>query len=140
MAIIGFNNQVLSAFGQTPSNLSWSLSNTGTYKTVELLTTGTGTLASPTLSAKTVRGIVFNTLTSPESGTGTFASLSAYSGTSFRVDTAYNGQTMGLIYDDGSSTLFTVVTGVSATAQSLTGNGFDTSYPEVKRLWVLGYR
>lgn len=140
MAIIGFNNQALSAFGQTPSNLSWSLSNTGTYKTVELLTTGTGTLESPTLSAKKVRGIVFNTLTSPASGTGTFASLSAYSGTSFRVDTAYNGQTMGLIYTDGSSTLFTVVTGVTTVKQSLTANEFDTSYPEVKRLWLLGYR
>ena len=140
MAIISFNNQALSAFGQTPSNLSWSLSNTGTYKTVELITTGTGALDSPVLSAKNVRGIVFNTLTSPESGTGAFASLSAYSGTSFRVDTSYNGQTMGLIYDDGSSTIFTVVTGATTTKQSLTANGFDTAYPEVKRLWLLGYR
>jgi hypothetical protein len=139
MAIISFNNQVLSAFGQTPSNLSWSLSSTGTYKTVELLTTGTGTLASPTLSAKKVRGVVFNTLTSPASGTGVWASLSAFSGTTFRVDAAYNGQTMGLIYDDDSSTLFTVVTGATTTKQSLTANGFDTSYPEIKRLWTLGY-
>ena len=139
MAIISFNNQVLSAFGQTPSNLSWSLSSTGKYKTVELLTTGTGTLASPTLSAKKVRGVVFNTLTSPASGTGVWASLSAFSGTTFRVDAAYNGQTMGLIYDDDSSTLFTVVTGATTTKQSLTANGFDTSYPEIKRLWTLGY-
>ena len=140
MAIISFNNQALSAFGQSPSNLSWSLSNTGTYKTVQLLTTGTGALDSPVLSAKKVRGIVFNTLTSPASGSGTFASLSAYPGTSFRVDTSYNGQTMGLIYDDGSSTIFTVVTGATTTKQSLTANGFDTTYPEVKRLWLLGYR
>ena len=75
MAFISFNNQALSAFGQTPSNLSWSVSGTGSPKTVELLTVGTGTLNSPTLSSKRVRGLLFNSLTSPASGTGVMVSL-----------------------------------------------------------------
>ncbi len=141
MAVIGFNNQALSAFGDSPANLSWSLSSSGTFKTVELLTVGTaGT--TPALSSKRVRGIAFNTLlssaVSPASGTGSFATLSAFSGTTFRVDRAYNGGTMALLFTDESSSLFTVLTGT--TQQSLTANGFDTSFPEIKRLWLLGYR
>lgn len=135
MAIIGFNNQVLSAFGQTPSNLSWSLSSAGEYKTVELLTVGTNTGALSTLK---VQGLAFNTLTSPASGTGIFVTLSAALGTTFRVDRAYNNATFAVIYTDESSSIFTCLTGT--TQQSLTANGFDTSYPEVKRLWHLGYR
>ena len=141
MAVIGFNNQALSAFGETPSNLNWSLSSSGTYKTVQLLTTGAaGT--TPALSSKLVRGIAFNTLlssaVSPASGTGSFATLSAFSGTTFRVDRAYNNATMALIFTDTSSSLFTCLT---ATAnQSLTANSFDTSFPEIKRLWLLGYQ
>ena len=135
MAIIGFNNQVLSAFGQTPSNLSWSLSSAGTYKTVELLTTGTNTGALSTLR---VQGLAFNTLTSPASGTGTFVTLSAATGTTFRVDRAYNNATFAVIYTNESSAIFTCLTGT--TQQSLTANGSDTSYPEIRRLWLLGYR
>ena len=134
MAIIGFDNQVLSAFGQSPSNLSWSLSSAGTYKTVELLTVGTS-------AGKQVYGLAFNTLAAPGSGTGSFAILSASGGTSFRVDRAYNGQTMAILFTDESSSLFTCLTASGiTTSQSLTANAFDTSYPEVKRLWHLGYR
>jgi len=142
MPIISFTSQVLSAYGQTPSNLSWSISGGSTaYKTVELLTVGTGPINNASLSAKQVRGVVFNALTSPASGTGTFtAALSAATGTTFRVDRAHNGATFGVIYIDGSSTLFTCVTGASTTAQSLTANGFDTTYPEIRRLVVLGYK
>ena len=140
MAVIGFNNQALSAYGENPANLNWSLSSTGTFKTVQLLTTGAAG-NTPALSAKLVRGIAFNTLlssaVSPASGTGTLVTLSAFSGTTFRVDRAYNGATMALIFTDNSSSLFTCLT---ATAnQSLTANSFDTSYPEIKRLWHLGY-
>lgn len=135
MAIIGFNNQVLSAFEQTPSNLSWSLSSAGEYKTVELLTVGTNIGALSTLK---VQGLAFNTLTSPASGTGIFVTLSAALGTTFRVDRAYNNATFAVIYTDESSSIFTCLTGTAQ--QSLTANGFDTSYPEVKRLWHLGYR
>ena len=141
MAVIGFNNQALSAYGDRPNNLSWSISSLGTFKTVELLTVGAaGT--TPALSSKLVRGIVFNTLlssvVSPASGTGSFATLSAFSGTTFRVDRAYNNATMAVVFTDESSSLFTVITGTSQ--QTLTANGFDTSFPEIRRLWLLGYR
>jgi hypothetical protein len=144
MPVISFNNQVLSSFGLGPVNLSWSLSSSGQFKTVELLTTGTGSTVSPTLSTKIVRGIAFNTLlssaVSPASGTGQFAILSAFAGTTFRVDRAYSGQTMAVIYTDDSSTLFTVVTGATTTKQDLTANGFDTSFPQIQKEVYLGYR
>lgn len=136
MAFISFNNQALSAFGQTPANLSWSVSGTGSPKTVELLTTGTGPLNSPTLSAKRVRGLLFNSLTTPASGTGLMVSLSAATGTTFRVDRAYQGTTLSILYTDNTSTLFVCQTGT--TAQSLTANGFDSVSPEARRLAVLG--
>lgn len=144
MPFVSFNNQALSAYGLAPLNLSWTLSGTGIYKTVELLTVGTGTTSSTTLSSKRIRGVLFNTLlssvNSPASGTGTFATLSAFSGTTLRVDAAHNNKTMSLLYTDGTSTLFTVITGATTTKQSLTANEFDVSYPELRRLWVLGYR
>ena len=137
MPVISFNNQVLSAFGTNPSNLSWSLSSAGQWKTVELLTTGT-------TASKAVRGVAFNTLlssaVSPASGTGSFATLSAFSGTTFRVDRAYNGQTMAVVFTDDSSSLFTVVTGATTTQQTLTANGFDTSFPVIQTEVYLGYR
>lgn len=136
MPIISFNSQVLSAYGQSPSNLAWSLS--GATNTVILSTVGTGPINVASLSAKQVRGIAFNALTSPASGTGDFATLSAATGTTFRVDRAYNGSTFAVIYTDNSSTIFTCVTGTAA--QSLTANGFDSVTPEVRRLFVLGYR
>ena len=137
MPVISFNNQVLSSFGTTPVNLSWSLSSTGQWKTVELLTTGT-------TASKAVRGVAFNTLlssaVSPASGTGNFATLSAFDGTTFRVDRAYSGQTMAVVFTDDSSSLFTVVTGVTTTQQTLTANEFDTSFPVIQKEVYLGYR
>jgi len=133
MPVISFNNQVLSAYGLAPVNLNWSLSSAGTYKTVELLTVGT-------VGTKQVRGVAFNTLAAPGSGTGAFATLSAAVGTTLRVDKAYNGATMAVVFTDDSSSLFTVVTGASAVAQSLTANDFNTSYPDIKAEVVLGYR
>lgn len=136
MPIISFTSQVLSAYGQTPANLTWSVS--GGSNTVELLTVGTGPFNVASLSAKQVRGVAFNALTSPASGTGAFATLSAATGTTLRVDRAYNGSTFAVIYTDNSSTLFTCATGT--TAQTLTDNGFDSVTPEIRRLFVLGYR
>lgn len=140
MPIISFTSQALSAYGQSPSNLSWSVSGGSvTNKTVELLTVGTGPINNASLSAKQVRGIAFDALTSPASGTGSFTNaLSAATGTTFRVDRAHNGAPFAVLYTDGSSSLFTCVTGT--TAQSLTSNNFDTTYPEIRRLFVLGYR
>lgn len=138
MPIISFTNQALSSYGISPSNLTWSVSGDSTIKTVELLTVGTGSVLSTTLSSKQVRGLAFNALTSPASGTGAWSvTLSAATGTTFRVDRAYNGQTFAVMYTDGSSTLFTVVTGTAA--QSLTANGFDTTTPETRRKVLLGY-
>lgn len=139
MPIISFTNQALSSFGFTPSNLTWSVSGDSPIKTVQVLTFGTGSVLSTTLSSKQVRGIAFNALTSPASGTGLFATLSAATGTTFRVDRAYNGQTFAVIYTDNTSTLFTVVTGATTTAQSLTANGFDTVIPDIRRKYLLGY-
>lgn len=136
MPIISFNSQVLSAYGQTPSNLSWSVS--GASNTVVLSTVGTGPLNNAALSGKQVRGLAFNALTSPASGTGILVPLSAATGTTFRVDRAYNGSTFAVIYTDNTSALFTCVTGTAS--QSLTPNGFDTVTPEIRRLFVLGYR
>lgn len=141
MPIISFTSQALSAYGQTPANLSWSVSGGSvTNKTVELLTVGTGPFNNASLSAKRVRGIAFNALTSPASGNNTFATLSAATGTTLRVNTAHNGAPFAVLYTDGSSSLFTCVTGAGTTAQSLTSNNFDTTYPEIRRLFVLGYR
>jgi hypothetical protein len=136
MAFISFNNQALSAFGQTPANLSWSVSGTGSPKTVELRTVGTGPSNVASLSAKQVRGILFNSLTNPASGTGILVSLSAFNGTSFRADRAYQGATLSVLYTDNTSTLFVCQTGT--TVQSLTANGFDSVSPEARRLAVLG--
>jgi hypothetical protein len=133
MPVTSFNNQVLSAFGLAPLNLNYSLSSAGTYKTVELLTVGT-------VNGKQVKGIVFNTLTSPASGNGVFATLSAFSGTTLRVDTAYQGRTMAVVCTDDSSSLFTVVTGATTTKQTLTSNDFNTTYPDIVREVYLGYR
>ena len=132
MPVISFNYQVLS-FGTTPADLNWSLSSAGQFKTVELLATGS-------VGTKQVRGIAFNTLASPASGTGVFATLSAYSNTTVRVDRAYFNQTMAVVFTDDSSSLFTVVTGVTTTLQSLTANGFDTSFPVIQKEVYLGYR
>ena len=139
MAVVSFNNQALSAYGLAPLNLSWSLSSTGTFKTVQLLTVGTGPLNSTTLSAKQVEGIAFNTLTSPASGSGApFATLSAATGTTFRVNRAHNGAQFAVIYKDGTSSLFTCATATAA--QTLTFNNDETGFPEITRLVYLGYR
>ena len=141
MAVVSFNNQALSAFGLQPTNLNWSLSSAGIYKTVELLTVGSGPVNDASLSGKQVEGIAFNTLlssaVSPASGTGSFATLSAATGTTFRVDRAYDGSRFAIIYKDGTSSLFTCTTATSA--QTITFNNYETGYPEISRLVYLGY-
>lgn len=139
MPIISFTSQVLSAYGQSPVNLSWSLSGgINGYNTVELLTVGTGPVTDAALSAKQVRGIAFNSLSLPGSGTGLFAAMSAATGTTLRVDRAYSGSTFAVIYTDNTSSLFTCVT--STSAQSLTANNYDSVTPNIRRLVALGYR
>ena len=141
MALVSFNNQALSSFGLPPVSLTYSLSGTGTFKTVELRTVGTGPVTVSALSAKQVEGIAFNSLISPASGTGSFVTLSAATGTTFRVDRAHNGAQFAIIYTDGTSSLFTCATGTAAPAgQTLTFNNDETGYPEIAKLVYLGYR
>lgn len=124
-----FNSQVLSAFGLTPLNLSYSLS--GGDNTVELRSVGT-------VDGKAVVGIAFNALTTTP--VGTFSTLSAFNGTTARVDRGYHGSEMAAILTDGSTSLFTVVTGTGTTKQTLTTASFDSSWPEIARLVQLGYK
>ena len=125
-----FNSQVLSAFGLEPLNLNYSLS--GGNDTVVLLSVGT-------VSGKQVTGIAFNELTSTP--VGTFSTLSAFDGTTVKVDRGYNGSEMAVIFADGSTSLFTAATGLSgATKQTLAAAAFDSSWPEITRLVELGYR
>lgn len=142
MPIISFTSQALSAFGLPPLNLNFSLSGgSGGFNTVELLTVGTGPINNASLSGKRVEGIAFNALTSPASGAaGAFVTLSAATGTTFRVNRAYNGSTFALIFTDRSSMLFTCLTAnASPLGQSLTANDFDTMIPEFRRLAYLEY-
>lgn len=133
MALISFNSQVLSAFGLGPLNLNYSLSGGSFgYNTVELRTVGT-------TSSKQVVGVAFNSLTSPGSGTGVFSTLSAFNGTTLRVDRAYSGATFALIFSDRSTSLFTVTTAATTTQQTLTANDFDSVWPEIRRLRLLEY-
>lgn len=130
MATYSFDSQVLSAFGTAPLPLTYSLS--GASNTVELLTVGT-------VGGKQVEGIAFNALTTTP--VGTFRTLSAFEGTTVRVDQAYSGSQMAVIFTDGSTSLFTAVTSTSTTTkQTLTAADFNASWPEVRRLVQLGYR
>jgi len=130
MALIGFNNQALSSF-DTPRNLFWSLSNTGTTKTVVLTSVGVH-------QSKQIYGVAFNSLTG--TAASSFQNLSVATGTVINVDKAHNGQKFAVLFTDHTSSLFTCVTASGmGTVQSLTANGFDTSFPEIRRLVTLGY-
>lgn len=116
-------NYVANPSGTTPSNLSVSL----TSNNVQVHTLGTN-----------VAGVAFPTITNYS---GAYANISIATNTRLRIDTAYNGTTFALIYNDRSSTVFTVVTAAGAgyNAQSLGTTSFDVSTPETKRLKNLGY-
>ena len=129
MATYSFDSQVLSAFGTAPLPLTYSLS--GASNTVQLLTVGT-------VGGKQVEGIAFNALTTAP--VGTLRTLSAFEGTTVKVDQAYSGSQMAVIFTDGSTSLFTAVTGTGTTKQTLTAADFNASWPEVRRLVQLGYR
>lgn len=130
MPLIAFNTQVLS-----------SVSNPRPALTPYTVTAASNTVTLSSLGAiggKQVLGYAFNALTSPVTGTGVTAGLSA--GTSrVVVDTAYNRATFAVIFTDRTSSLFTVATGASTTAQSLTANDTNTVFPEIQQLVRLGY-
>ena len=83
----------------------------------------------------------------PVSLTGQLATLSANRTTStttdsvrVRVDGAYQGVQFAVVYRDRTSPLFTANASVVVpNGQSLTFNGTETSYPNLRRLVNLGY-
>ena len=79
----------------------------------------------------------YTLITNPASGTGIMVTLSAFNGTSFRVDRAYQGATLSILFTDNSSSFFVCQTGT--VVQSLTTyNGFDSVSPESRRKVLLG--
>lgn len=120
MAVISFSSQLGNPNGTYPASLIVSLSGTG----VDI----------QTLHAN-AKYVVFNPL--PVSSlTSTSVVLSAYPGTTIRVDTAYNGKTFGIVYDNNNSSLFTVASG-TANQTLVSNNGGSTTYPEWRRLYNL---
>lgn len=91
--------------------------------------------------AATVKYIAFNN--TPVTLTGNYQTLSA-GGTTFRVDTAYNGIQFAVINKDNTSLIFTAVTGTGTApsraiylAQTTTANDYNTVTFESLRLWNL---
>lgn len=109
-----YTNIVADPNAINPSSLVLSL----TSKSVILDTAGTN-----------VEGILFNDTTNTL--TGNLVSLSAFPGTSFRVDRAYNGVSFAILRFDNSSSTFTCATGTAL--QTLTDAGFTSTSPEVRR-------
>jgi hypothetical protein len=107
----------------TPSNLSVTL----TSNNVIVHTLGTN-----------VYGVAFPAIASYS---GSSSLISIATNTRLKINNAYNGTTFALIYNDRSSTTFTVVTanGGAYNAQSLATTSFDVTTPEDLRLRNLGY-
>jgi len=103
-----------------PTSLQYSLSGNG----VIIHTLGTN-----------VAGVAFDQVNL----TGSLTNINA-NGTRLRIDTAFNGTTMALIFNDRSSTVFTVVTAAGAgyNTQTLGYTSFDVTTPETRRLRNLG--
>lgn len=120
MPVISFSSQLGNPTGTFPKSLIYSLSGVG----VDIQTLGTN-----------AKFIVFNPL--PVSSlTSTSVVLSAFPGTTIRVDTAYNGATFGIVYKNNESSLFTVASG-TANQVLVSNDGGSTSYPEWRRLYNL---
>lgn len=120
MAVISFSSQLGNPNGTYPPSLIVSLSGVG----VDI----------QTLDAN-AKYVVFNPLPA-SSLTSQTAVISAYPGTTIRVDGAYQGQTFGIVYKNNDSSLFAVISAVSN--QILVSNdGGSTTYPEWRRLYNL---
>lgn len=123
MAVISFSSQLGDPNATFPASLIVSLSGSG----INIVTLGAN-----------VKYIVFNPLPNA-SLTGSTFTLSAFPGTTVRVDRAYNNQTLGIVYDDNTSSLFSLVTAVSGTVNQtlVSNNSGSTTYPEWRRLYNL---
>jgi len=110
-----YTNIVSDPNSTNPASLVVSL----TSKSVVLDVAGTG-----------VKGILFND--TANTLTGTLETLSAFNGTTFRVDRAYNGVEFAILNNDNSSSVFTCATGTAN--QVLTNAGFNSTSPETRRI------
>lgn len=120
---LNLENIVANPETTTPNNLSVTLTANG----VIVHTLGSN-----------VAGVAFPKLTNYS---GAYANISIATNTRLRIDTAFNGSTFALIYNDRSSTTFSVVTAAGAgyNAQTLGTTSFDVTTPETVRLHNLGY-
>ena len=126
MPAISFSSQLGNPNATFPSSLIVSLSGVG----IDIIALGTNNFG------RNVKYIAYNPLSIGSLLSATF-NLSAFPGTIARVDRAYNNQTFGVIYDDNTSSLFTLVTAASGfNRQTLTAND-STTYPEWRRLYNL---
>jgi len=128
MPQIQFTNTLANPASTTPETLNVSLTSKG----VVLEQLGTN-----------VKFLVFQD--TPRALTTNYQTLSTPSGSKFRADTAYSGIQFGVIFNDNSSTIFTLVTGgtnaanrVTYVLQTVTSNGYDSqSFADFQRLWNL---
>jgi hypothetical protein len=121
-----FTSQVFDPVRFNPAPTTISLS----ANSVHLVSTGT-------VNSVQVKGVAFNPVTPT---TGIYRTLSAFNGTQINVDQAYFGSQMALIFENGTSSLFTVVTGASTTVQVLTAaQSSDVNYPELRRKRLLEF-
>ncbi len=99
---------------------------------VALLTVGA------TYSGKVVDGILYSAIAGAGTATATLSVTSTVPAVSILVNPVYNGSTFALYLDDRSTVLFTVVTGASATVQTVTGDStFDNRGPNERRRFAI---
>lgn len=124
MALYNFNSQILSS--SSPTNLAYGLSSADNSIYIQQLGTTNG---------KRAVGLAYNRIGGVS---GLKTSLSANDNTIIYADRRYSGQVMALIYEDGSTSVFTAVTSLGNTRQSLGTNSFENSLtPNKKRKWNL---
>lgn len=125
-----FKNFVFDTSIQNPPLLGVSLSsssNSVVLNTVDGILDGSG---------KTVKGILYNTITSVGSANVT---LSAATGIVFSVNDAYHNSTVALYFSDRSSTLFTVNTATTGTQVVTNPINYDNRGPiEIRRFAIEG--
>lgn len=91
-----------------------------------------------TIGGKQVVAVLYNTLTTPATGTVT---LSAATGFSIKVSQSYHNQQIALEYTDRTTSLVTLTTAFGLTAvQTVSAAGTEIVSPNTRRLWQLEMR
>lgn len=119
MPSLVFSNIVADPADTFPASIDLSLINNG--------------VSANSLGAA-VKGVIFNAVT-PTTADVNITLNGGGNTANLNVAGNYNGRTMALLLEDGSSYSFVVNTAV--TAQTLTFNGYDSVGPEKQRLWNL---